>query len=77
MIAVERIWLDTNVARSATKIAKLCLLARQKGVQVTIHPQVYLERRRQMRAKMGAAFDAALFDKLLQREGIEVPAFLP
>ncbi|EYF07119.1 hypothetical protein [Chondromyces apiculatus] len=72
---MPRLWLDTNVARSAKRIAQLCRLATQKGVEVVIHPQVYLERRRQMRAQEGANFDGALFDGFLARQGIQVPVF--
>jgi hypothetical protein len=73
-----RIWLDTSVARSVKNIRALCRLARKKGVRVKIHPQVYLERRRQLRAELaakGKVFDEGAFDDLLEREGIAVPPF--
>lgn len=73
---MPQLWLDTNVARSSRKIAALCALARKKGVRLNIHPQVYLERRRQMRAEKGPSFNVAVFDGFLKSEGIEVPTFV-
>jgi hypothetical protein len=73
---VARLWLDTNVTRSSKRIAQLRSLARRKGVRLIIHPQVYLERRRQMRAKTGPLFDPVAFDDFLKLEGIEVPEFV-
>ena len=46
-----RLWVDTNSARSVVGLSELASLARAKGVPIAIHPQVYLERRRQMRAE--------------------------
>lgn len=74
-VTAVRLWLDTNVARSTARLSEICSLARRKGVEVAVHPQVYLERRRQMRIETGPSFDAALFDSFLQRKGIQVPAF--
>ncbi|MDI1433783.1 hypothetical protein [Polyangium sorediatum] len=67
-----RLWIDTNCARSAKKLRLLLPLARKKGVTIVIHPQVYLERRRQMRVEKGEAFSSQLFDDLLAQLGIEV-----
>ncbi|MRG90488.1 hypothetical protein [Polyangium spumosum] len=68
-----RLWLDTNCARSAPRLRKLQPLAREKGVTVVIHPQVYLERRRQMRVEKGDAFSSQVFDDLVVKQlGIEV-----
>ncbi|MGK3997272.1 hypothetical protein [Sorangium sp. So ce1024] len=67
-----RLWIDTNVARSVTAIEELCSLAESKGVEVVVHAQVYLERRRQMRARAGARFSAARFDGFLRQCGIKV-----
>jgi hypothetical protein len=76
---MEKLWIDTNQARSVTDLRKLCSLARSKDVQIVIHAQVYLERRRQMRvecAANGRPFVEAIFDGFLAQEGIKVPAFL-
>ena len=70
-----RLWLDTNVAFSPARLRTLCDLARRKRVEVAVHPQVYLERRRQMRAQTGTSFDEAVFDAFLRRAGIVVPSF--
>jgi hypothetical protein len=74
-----RLWVDTNSARSVTDLSNLARLARAKGVQIAIHPQVYLERRRQMRAectKEGRGFSAAIFDGFLGSEKIVVLDFV-
>jgi hypothetical protein len=74
-----RLLVDTNSARSVVDLRALALLAKTKGVQIAIHPQVYLERRRQMRAectKGGRPFSAAVFDGFLQRERIVVLDFV-
>jgi hypothetical protein len=74
-----RLWADTNCARSVTDLRELARLAKAKGVQVAIPPQVYLERRRQMRAECtreGRPFKAPIFDGFLDRERIVVPAFV-
>jgi hypothetical protein len=74
-----RLWVDTNSARSVTDLSALARLARTKGVQIAIHPQVYLERRRQMRAECttkGVLFSAAIFDGFLGREKIVVLDFV-
>jgi hypothetical protein len=76
---VDRLWVDSNSARSAPRIRELARLARRKGVSVVINPQVYLERRRQMRvecASRGATFSALAFDDFLAQEGIDVPALV-
>ena len=68
-----RLWVDTNSARSVVGLSELASLARAKGVPIAIHPQVYLERRRQMRAectKNGSRFKASIFDGFLRREKI-------
>lgn len=73
---MTHLWIDTNCARSAAKIADLARLARTKGVRVRISPQVYLERRRQMRVECeerGKAFHPAAFDDFLTQNDIEVP----
>lgn len=69
------LWVDTNVARSAKDLRNLANLARQKQVPLVIHPQVYLERRRQKQvecAEEGGAFNSVLFDNFLDRFGIQV-----
>ncbi len=73
---MELLWIDTNCARSARKIAELARLARAKGVRIRISPQVYLERRRQMRVeseRRGEAFHPTVFDDFLTQHDIEVP----
>jgi hypothetical protein len=70
-----RLWIDTNRARSVLDLRELARLARAKGVEIAIHPQVYLERRRQMRAactKKGTPFKAAAFDGFLSQQRIVV-----
>lgn len=74
-----RLWIDTNCAQSVVIIRELVRLAKPKGVDVVIHPQVYLERRRQMRAeciKKGKPFDAILFDGFLKQQAIGVSDFV-
>ncbi len=71
-----RLWIDTNCAHSAADLSDLSRLARARGVKLVIHPQVYLERRRQMRVEKGADFSIDRFDRFLRREGFEVPTFL-
>jgi hypothetical protein len=74
-----RLWVDTNCARSGTALVELARLAAPKGVQTAIHPQVYLERRRQMRVesrKKGKVFRTAAFDDFLDQASIVVPAFV-
>ena len=69
------LWIDTNVARSVTDLRTLCRLAQRKGVRVVVHPQVYLERRRQMRAdcaRDGREFSEVSFDGFLRQQHIEV-----
>jgi hypothetical protein len=70
------LWIDTNQARSVTDLAELSRLGKAKGVRILIHPQVYLERRRQMRVEAGPAFSEARFDRFLVRQGFEVPPFV-
>lgn len=60
-----RLWIDTNAARSPRAIRDLCRLARSKGVEVLVHAQVYLERRRQQRAESGEQFSGMAFDDFL------------
>ncbi|WP_437297550.1 hypothetical protein [Sorangium sp. So ce426] len=67
-----RLWIDTNAARSVIDIEKLCILAGSKRVEVVIHAQVYLERRRQMRVSKGARFSEVRFDGLLRQFGIQI-----
>ncbi|WP_437756663.1 hypothetical protein [Sorangium sp. So ce1389] len=67
-----RLWIDTNVARSVTAIEELCSLAGRKGVEVVVHAQVYLERRRQMRVRAGVRFSEARFDSFLRQCGIQI-----
>ena len=67
-----RLWIDANVARSTVNIRALSRLARSKGVEVIVHPQVYLERRRQMRVQEGERFKEALFDGFLRQQRINV-----
>ncbi len=74
-----RLWIDTNSARSVVELRDLARLAKAKGAQIAVHPQVYLERRRQMRAECareGQVFSAAVFDGFLGREKIVVPDFV-
>lgn len=69
------LWLDTNVARSVKDLRSLARLAHNKHVTVVVHPQVYLERRRQRQvecAEEGSVFDSALFDNFLEKFGIQV-----
>src|SRR6188472_1505103 len=70
---MQRLWLDSNSARNPKRMREVVRLARGKGVRVTVNPQVYLERRRQMRVEKGDAFSAVAFDDLLGQLGIEVP----
>ncbi len=72
---MPNLWIDTNAARSAPELEKLSRLAQPKGVDVVIHPQVYLERRRQQQAHLGARFSEKIFDKFLQRCNIRVVPF--
>jgi len=72
---MSRLWVDTNAARGVVELRKLCKLARQKQVEVVIHPQVYLERRRQMRVETGEQWKERLFDDFLQQQGMLVPDF--
>lgn len=67
-----RLWIDTNCARSAKKLRLLLPLARAKGVTIVIHPQVYLERRRQVRVEQGETFSSQVFDDILAQLAIEV-----
>ncbi|WP_437577994.1 hypothetical protein [Sorangium sp. So ce887] len=67
-----RLWIDTNVARSVTAIEELCSLAGSKGIEVVVHAQVYLERRRQMRVRAGGRFSEARFDSFLRQCGIQI-----
>jgi hypothetical protein len=74
-----RLWIDTNCARSVTDLRALARLGKAKGVEIAIHPHVYLERRRQMRAdctKKGTLFEARVFDGFLSRETITIVDFL-
>jgi hypothetical protein len=74
-----RLWVDTNSARGVRELSALASLARTKGVEVTIHPQVYLERRRQMRGECtrdGRPFAEGIFDGFLRREKIVVADFV-
>ena len=66
------LWLDTNAARSAEDLRKIAGAARDSSVSVVIHTQVYLERRRQQQARLGARFDSGVFDQLLERLQFEV-----
>ncbi|XXY45484.1 hypothetical protein WME91_36325 [Sorangium sp. So ce269] len=67
-----RLWIDTNAARSAPDLRRLCLLARSKGVEVIIHAHVYLERRRQQRVHLGERFSETAFDGFLKQHRIRV-----
>src|SRR5262245_35902884 len=74
-----RLWVDTNSARSVVDLSALARLARAKGVEVAVHPQVYLERRRQRRAecrKQETSFSPEIFDGFLRREKIVVVDFV-
>ncbi|MDC3960338.1 hypothetical protein KEG38_41175 [Polyangium jinanense] len=71
-----QLWIDTNCARSVVDLKEIARLARGKGITLVIHPQVYLERRRQMRVEKGAQFKAAAFDGFLAQQEIRVPPFL-
>lgn len=69
------LWIDTNVARSTEDLLQLSLLAQSRHVTVVVHPQVYLERRRQMQvhcAKRKIRFKPELFDSFLEEAGIQV-----
>jgi len=67
-----RLWIDTNAARSVVDLHDLCRVAQSKGVEVVVHPQVYLERRRQERVLRGDKFSEKLFDDFLNQVGISV-----
>jgi hypothetical protein len=72
-----RLWIDTNSARKAVPLRDLARLGKEKGVQIAIHPQVYLEMRRHMRAwcrARGVLFDEGAFDGLLEQAEIAVIA---
>jgi hypothetical protein len=74
-----RLWVDTNYARSVGDLRDLARLAKAKGVQIVIHPQVYLERRRQRRAecrKEGTVFSTEAFDGFLRQVKFVVPDFV-
>ncbi len=76
---MKKLWIDTNEARSVVNLRDLCALAKPKNVQIVIHAQVYLERRRQMRVRCAAErkpFSEAAFDGFLTQEGINVPALI-
>jgi|SRR6185503_12846239 len=62
-----RLWIDTNQARDVIKLSDLCRLAKRKEVEVVVHAQVYLERRRQQRVALGAEFDDLVFDGFLRK----------
>jgi hypothetical protein len=69
------LWIDTNVARSADDLSDLSELAQSKGVTVVVHPQVYLERRRQMQvdcARRKKHFSPEVFDSFLEEAGIQL-----
>jgi hypothetical protein len=70
---MRRLWFDTNVTRSFAprKLAALAQLAGTKAVQLTVHPQVYLEVRRFMRVDKGPVFNPSLFDQFLVQSRIE------
>jgi len=68
------LWIDTNQARAAKPLKQLAQLARRKGVVPIVHPQVYLETRRQKRVMHGPAFSPSIFDELLTQCRIECPA---
>jgi uncharacterized Zn-finger protein len=67
-----RLWIDTNVARSTVKMRDLSRLAQRKGVAVIVHPQVYLEMRRQMRVEKNDGFKQGLFDGFLRQHRVNV-----
>ncbi|WP_437734783.1 hypothetical protein [Sorangium sp. So ce1335] len=67
-----RLWIDTNAARNPRAIRDLCRLARSRGVEVVVHAQVYLERRRQQRAHLGDRFLETAFDDFLTQHRIRV-----
>jgi hypothetical protein len=72
---VSLLWVDTNVARSADDLYELSQLAQSKRVTVVVHPQVYLERRRQMQvdcARKNKRFNPEVFDSFLEEAGIQV-----
>lgn len=71
-----QLWIDTNCARSVADLREIARLARGKGVPLVIHPQVYLERRRQMRVEKGSQFNPTLFDGFLAAQEIRVPPFV-
>lgn len=73
---MPRLWVDANYARSVVDLRELCKLARKKGVEIIIHPQVYLERRRQTRVEKQERWKERLFDEFLRREGMRVPDFV-
>lgn len=67
-----RLWMDTNAARSPRAIRDLCRLAQSRGVEVVVHAQVYLERRRQQRVHLGDRFLETAFDGFLEQHRIRV-----
>ncbi|AUX39350.1 uncharacterized protein SOCE26_007390 [Sorangium cellulosum] len=67
-----RLWIDTNAARSPRALRDLCRLARSKCVEVVVHAQVYLERRRQQRVELGDQFLETVFDDFLKQHRIKV-----
>jgi hypothetical protein len=73
-----RLWVDTNCARGVDDLRGLAKIAKAKGVQVAIHPQVYLERRRQRRVECReeeTLFSTEAFDGLLRQLKFVVPVF--
>ncbi|HZH15906.1 MAG TPA: hypothetical protein VE057_16265 [Archangium sp.] len=72
---MQLLWIDSNVSRNPKNLRELTRLARGKPVTIVVHPQVYLERRRQMQVKCadeGKLFSSNLFDDLLGQLGVHV-----
>lgn len=66
------LWLDSNVALSATKVRQLAALAKRKGIAVRAHAQVHLELCRRARQREGDAFNPQRVDAYLSSLGITI-----
>lgn len=68
-----RLWVDTS-AIQGQQLIDLSRLAREKGVAVVVHPQVHLEKCRQLRVQFGARFSSALITQALEQQGVQIAA---
>lgn len=71
-MAEATLWLDSNVAFSVRKVARLAELAQKKGVRVVVHAQVHLETCRRQRVHLGETFSQTIISSFLEQLGIEV-----